>query len=150
MDTIIQNIQAKLDVLTELKYIDEDWGQLDYYAPNFPVKWPCVLIDVSSANYSDIGIDKTSMPRNRQQAEALISLTIANLKLSNTNIRAPQTQKDNAFSINGVIEKIHQQLHGWNPADNAGKLIRRSRNRIKRDDGVQEYTIIYSFSLNNV
>ena len=62
MNTLIQNIQTRLDTISEIKYVDADWGQLDYYSPNFPVKFPCVLIDVSSANYSDIGTDKQATP----------------------------------------------------------------------------------------
>ena len=150
MDNIIKNIQAKIDLIPEVNYIDEDWGQLDYYAPNFPVQWPCVLIDVTDAEYGDIGVDKKAIPRNRQQADAMVSLTIANLRLTNTSSKAPLLQKNNAFSINAVIQKIHDQVHGFNPDANAGKLIRRSRRRVKRDDGVQEYTVTYSFSLNNV
>ena len=34
------NLQEKLQELAELKYIDEDWGQLDAYSPNPPTKFP--------------------------------------------------------------------------------------------------------------
>ena len=151
MNTIIQNIQDKLTLVTGLNYVDEDWGQLDYYSPNFPVKWPCALIDVTGASFDNIGIDKTATPRNRQNSEdAILSITVANLKLTNTSSMSPQPQKDQAWSIWTLIEDIHKELQGFNPEAYAGKLIRKSFARVKRDDGVQEYTIMYSFSLNNV
>ncbi len=150
MTTILDNIQNQLKTVNELKYIDEDWGQLDYYAPNFPVQWPCALTDVSNVNYSDIGIKKTAIPTNRQQADCTFSLTIANLKLTNTSGFAPQQQKASAFNIQTLIEDVHKVLQGFRPGPNASALIRTSRTRIKRDDGVQEYNVTYSFGLNDV
>lgn len=150
MKETIKSIIAKLGAMPELNSADEDWGQLDYYSNNFPVKFPCALVDVSNANFSNIGMDKNASPQNRQLAETTISLTIANVKLTNTAFRAPEAQKDTAFSIWDLLEAIHVQLHGWHPTDTSGKLIRMGHQRIKRDDGVQEYTLIYSLGINNV
>ena len=150
MKALIKNIQTRLDTVTDLKYIDEDWGQLDYYSPNFPVQWPCVLIDITNAGYSNIGMDRSVKPMQRQQADAQISFTVANLKLTNTSAKAPVMQKDNAWSIWDLIEEVHEKLQGFSPEVYAGKLIRTSLQRVKRDDGVQEYTITYSCGLNDV
>lgn len=150
MDVLLNNIQEQLKTVVGLKYVDEDWGQLDYYSPNFPVQWPCALTDVSSANYSDIGKNRKQTPINRQQATCMFSVTIANLKLTNSSGFAPATQKEAAFNIQKLIEDVHKVLHGFKPAENAGGLFRSGRQRVKRDDGVQEYTITYNFSLNNV
>ena len=116
MKALIKNIQTRLATLTDLKYVDEDWGQLDYFSPNFPVQWPCVLIDITNAEYSNIGRDKKVIPIERQQAEAVFSFTVANLKLTNTSAKAPVTQKDNAWSIWDLIEEIHKKLQGFNPS----------------------------------
>lgn len=150
MNQVIQSIQNRIKTLPNIQYVDEDWGQLDYYAPNFPVKWPCVLIDIGSAQFANLGMDKTASPTNRQTASATISLTIANLKLTNTSGNAPQLQKYQGFNIWKLQEDIHALLHGWNPTENTGKLIRTGMQRTKRDDGVQEYTVTYSLGLNNV
>lgn len=143
-------VQEKLTEVVELKYIDEDWGQLDYYSPNFPVQWPCALIDVTAAQYSDLGVDRTATPRNRQRGEAVVSITIANMKLSNTSGRAPQSQKDNARSIWTVAQNIHELIHGWSPGGCMGNLTRQGVRRIKRDDGVQQYELLYRVAVHNV
>ncbi|MBS1535327.1 MAG: hypothetical protein JST78_09635 [Bacteroidetes bacterium] len=151
MESILLNIQDKITTtVPELLYVDEDWGQLDNYSPNFPVKWPCCLIDVGSATYSNIGQSKTEKPINRQMAEATLVLTIANLKTTNTSASAPAKQKAKAWSIHSIIQKVHEQLHGFRPESNCGALIRSSHRRIRRDDGVQEYEIIYTFGATNV
>ena len=54
MKEILQNIQNRLSTITEIRYIDEDWGQLDYYSQNMPVQWPCCLIDIQSGNFSNL------------------------------------------------------------------------------------------------
>ena len=92
--TIINEIENLLSNITELQYIDEDWGQLDYYSPNFPVKWPCVLIDVSDAQFENLGVDIQLNPKNRQTANLKISFTVADQRLGNTSFNAPLTQKE--------------------------------------------------------
>lgn len=113
MKTILQNIQNKLSEVTELKYIDEDWGQLNMYQP--PVKWPCCLIDISDVNYSNLGIDRSVVPQNRQLGKATVKLTLANLKLTNTSMQAPQTQKNQAWFIWDLAQKIHQKYTDLRP-----------------------------------
>ncbi|WP_271783884.1 hypothetical protein [Aquimarina algiphila] len=148
MIDILKNTQKQIaDTIPELQYVDEDWGQIDYYSTNMPVKWPLALIDITDANFSNLGMDRTKTPIQRQIGKIFISITIANLKLTNTSYRAPQQQKDDAWKIWEVIGRIHEELHGWNPTLMAGKLIRESFNRVKRDDGVQEYKIVFSTTL---
>jgi len=150
MKDFLENVQTKLTAVSELLYIDEDWGQLDSYSPNPPAKFPCGLIDITSLVFSNIGKDITANPINRQMAEGIITISIANLKLSNTSQKAPQSQKDNAWKIWEIKEKVHQQLQGWKPTADSGALIRTSDKRIRRDDGIQEYQVTYSLSEANV
>ena len=151
MEDLIASIQEKLKEVAELRYIDEDCGQLDYYSPNHPVKWPCALIDVANANYSDIGRDRAAnAPQNRQLASGLVSIKVANLKLTNSSGNAPKPQQAHARSIWAVIERVHELLHGFRPTDKTGNLMRTNISRTRRDDGVQEYTVLYSFGMTNV
>lgn len=150
MKAFLETVQAKLAEISELKYIDEDWGQLDSYSPNPPAKFPCALIDITSMVYSNLGKDMSANPINRQITEGTITFIIANVKLSNTSQRAPQNQKNNAWGIWDIMEKIHQKVQGWKPTGDSGALIRTSHKRIRRDDGIQEYQITYSMSKTNV
>ena len=149
MKQTLLSIQNKIAEVTQLKYVDEDWGQLDYYSPNPPVKWPCALIDIGGVNYENIGRDRTAAPVNRQTGTGYVNITIANLKLTNSSKMAPQTQKDQAFATHEIIQQVHNILHGWSP-DGASALIRTNFSRTKRDDGIQEYNISYSFGITNV
>lgn len=150
MKTLLQNIQNRLSEITELNYIDENWGQLDYYSPNMPVQWPCCLIDVQSGQFSNLSKDFTKTPKDRQNGSFSVEITVANMKLTNTSYQAPQEQKNHAWAIFGLLEKIHRQLHGFSPSEKATKMLRNSFGRVQRDDGVQEYRITYVVELHNV
>ncbi|KAF0199019.1 MAG: hypothetical protein FD170_3947 [Bacteroidetes bacterium] len=81
----------------ELKYIDEDWGQLDSYSDNPPTKFPCALLEMQSAQWRNQG-NKT------QDGTINISIRIASLRLSNTNPKAPEPQRLLAANIWVVLE----------------------------------------------
>lgn len=146
---ILENVKNKLAAIGDLKYIDNDWGQLDDYSPNFPVKWPCALVDVTDARYSNIGKDPSMLPANRQQAEIILTITIATLRLSPSNQKA-LPKKPDSNDIYLIIQTVHELLHGYSPAPQAGLLIRQGMQRIRRDDGVHQYTIQYITAIHNV
>ena len=85
MKALLEKIQEKLSEVEGLKYIDENWGQLDYYSPNMPVQYPCVLIDIGQVQYSNLGKDLTKRPVQRQIGSVQLRLTIANMRLTNTS-----------------------------------------------------------------
>lgn len=150
MKNLLEKLQLRLAEIPQLKYIDENWGQLDYYSPNMPVQYPCTLIDVQQVQYSNIGKDLTKIPLQRQIAQVQIKITIANMRLTNTSLQAPRRQKEDAWSIWTLIEMIHQKIHGFSPLPNASPLIRTSQNRTLRDDGIQEYEVYYSCEVQNI
>ncbi len=146
----IPSIQNKIKEIPSIPYVDEDTGQLDNYSPNFPVKWPCCLIDISNLTFSDIGKDRKKNPINRQNASGDIVITVANLKLTNTSGLAPIKQQQDAWSIQNEIQYIHEKLHGFRVLENTSRLVRKRLQRIKRDDGVQEYKITYGIEAADV
>jgi hypothetical protein len=150
MKEVIIAVKEKLANLPSLRYVDEDWGQLDAYSPNFPVQWPCALIDLADNQFSNTGRVLGSTPENRQENIFKMIVRVANLRLGNSSAKAPLPQKTLAYSVWDEIAKVHAALHGWRPTDNGGQLIRESITRAVRDDGVQEYIIVFSGHLNDI
>ncbi|MDN3671679.1 hypothetical protein QWY99_01185 [Flavobacterium branchiarum] len=150
MDVVLKNIQDTLSTIPALKYVDEDWGQLDDYSPNPPTQFPSALIDIGNLQFSDIGKDRTATPQNRQMATGTIVISIASLKLTNTSARAPQTQRDQAWSIWGIVKSVHAKLHGVVVGGSAGAMMRTAMRKVKRDDGIQEYEVTYTIGVTNV
>ena len=150
MKNVIIAVKAKLAENTGLRYVDEDWGQLDAYSPNFPVQWPCALIDMAANQFSNTGRTHGASPENRQEDIFRLIVRVANIRLGNSSAKAPANQKAVAYSIWDELEGVHVALHGWKPTDNCGALIRESITRAVRDDGVQEYIMVYGGHLNDV
>ena len=150
MKEVLENIQKQLGTIPALKYIDEDWGQLDHYSPYPPTQFPLALIDIGSLEFSNIGIDPKVNPKNRQMGTGTIIITIADLRLTNSSLRSPKQQKNNVWEIWNIIECVHQELHGFKPDCNSGAMMRTNLRHIKRDDGIQEYEATYTIGVTNV
>lgn len=141
MKQLLTDIQTRLIAkVTALKYVDEDWGQLDFYSPNPPVKFPAAVIDCINATYTDEG-------KLVQLGRVQVRIRIADQKLSNTSGNAPSSQKSNAFAIYTTLASIHAALHGWSGNAAYSKLIRQSLKRETRSDGMRVHEIIYTTQL---
>ena len=150
MIDFLNSIQGKLSSVAPLKYVDEDWGQLDDYSAYPPVQWPCCLIDVNAVQYSNIGMDRAATPIQRQEGTAAISFTFANLRVTNSSARAPKRQQEQAWKLLEIIQQAHEVLQGFRPEENSGVLVRSAFSRVKRDDGIQQYRVTYSLGMHNV
>lgn len=150
MTNILTAIQDKIKTIPGINYTDENWGQIDYYSPSMPVKWPCCLVDLNDGQFSNFGRDLEKKPVQRQKGIFSLRLTLADLKLSNTSGMAPKTQQNNAWKIYGIMEDLHKALHGYSPSANCSKLLRRGFQKVMRDDGITEFQIIYEFEAQNV
>jgi len=78
---------------------------------------------------------------------AQLSLRFADLKLSNTNPKAPAGQRTAAASIYDVMQTAFKHLHGWTASSANGPLTRTLTRKVNRDDGIREFEVIYSVQL---
>jgi hypothetical protein len=141
MDQLLKDIQARLiERVPALKYVDEDWGQLDYYSPHPPVQWPCGLIDATSADWSDI-------LKKVQMGLVQVTIRVGDLKLTNTSGKAPAGQKQHAFEIFATLKEVYKALHGWTGSKHYSRLMRKTSRRVKREDGVRIYEMIFTCEL---
>jgi hypothetical protein len=149
MKAILKSIQETLTAIPELRYVDEDWGQLDDYSPNPPTQFPLVLIDVGNLQYSDISRDRNATPQMRQMAAGTVTLRVCNLRLTNSSGKAPLTQKQLTWTIWDLLEKVHEKLHGNVVGGSAGALMRTNLRKRRRDDGIQEFEVAYTVGVSN-
>jgi len=140
MKELIDDIKTRIEPVTGLKYVDEDWGQLDYYSGGPPVKFPCALVDIGQVQWSDNG-------NQVQIGTGSVIIRIADQRISNSNVKAPVAQKTKSLSFFDLIMYIHQKLHGWSGAKNNGPLTRVAYKKVKRDDGIREVEMIYAVEI---
>jgi hypothetical protein len=147
MKDLLQSLYQQLATITALEYISEDWGQLDDYNNAMPVKWPCALIDVQQAHFSNLGRDQQRPAQNLQQAQINVRVKVAHLRLNSNSLQAPRLHQTAAWEIWDLLEKVHQALHGFRPCHNASRMQRLSLSRSMRDDGVQLYFLDFSLEM---
>lgn len=135
MKNIFLSIQAELAKIAALKYIDKDWGQLQYEQP--PVKWPCALIDVANIDFKQLG-------RGCQQGDADIIVTVANANLVRSSAQAPN--KGNAYATIDLLEDIHQSLQLFSDGRHFSPLMRTNLQKEVADKGTEVYVMTYRTS----
>ena len=65
-------------------------------------------------------------------------------------MQTTQWQKDQAWLIWDLAQKIHEKIHGFIPDTNCSRMLRNNLKRSVRDDGVQEYFITYYVEATNI
>lgn len=125
------------DEVAALKYIDEDWGQLEFWADKAPVQWPCGLVDLLDATWSNEG-------KNIQMGALQIVVRLADLRLTNSSVKAPSGQRQKAFAIYGLQKDVYKALHGWCGGNYYSKLIRTRTRKIKREDGARIFEMYFT------
>lgn len=134
MKEVFNSILNKLKNIPNL-YVAEDWGQLSIMQP--PVNFPCVLIDIGEAEYSQLS-------RLSQMVDVELQLTLADIIYDGVDQGSPDEEKEREFQIFDLIDQIHAQLHGFNGTD-FGPLSRVSIEKNIRDDTMRVFIIRYRF-----
>ncbi len=135
MDTILLNVIERLERIEELRYVEEDWGQLNFEQP--PVAWPCALVDLGECKYTQNG-------RRSQTAEAILNISIADIRFDGLNTRLPEKNRERIGELFRIIEKVNSLLHGYETSYH-GRFQRVSLKKIEREDAIREFLVSYRF-----
>lgn len=101
---VLTAVQKSLLNIPGLKYVAEDWGQLDYYTNRPPVEFPCALIDIQGADYADLS-------RQHQQADATFTIRIADYRPVNVSALSQESDEE-SFYIFDLLAEIYKALQG--------------------------------------
>lgn len=136
MKEAFKDILERLKTIPGFRYVGEDWGQLSFEQP--PVDFPCALIDLGNADFSSAGMKS-------QQVEAMVNITIADIRYNGITPALPAKQAGKAFEIFDLIDKVNQKLHGTG-GEHYSRLCRISLKKMIREDAVREFVMSYKFS----
>ena len=122
------------------EYVDLDWGQCDFYPGQTPpVKFPCALLDINAATYSNEG--------NLTQIGIItVQVRILDMVLNNSSAMAPVDQQKRVARMFTLITETNKLLHGFHGAG-YGPLTKQTLTRVKRRDGLKEFVLTYSVQL---
>jgi|GEM_PF-267280 len=136
MEAIITEIQYRIaNKVPEVLYLAEDCGQLGYDSPNFPEEWPCVLIDITSVQWQNLG-------SNGQLGLAEISLKIAQ--------QVPTGEELDSESFYTLTQLLFKALHGYTGSSHYSALMRTSEKHVQRDDSVKLHEMVFTTQIKDV
>lgn len=94
-----------------IRFIDQDYGQLESHSGDMrvPVSWPCVLIDVAAASYTNTG-------EHVQLGTVTVSLRLGFPPYSGTSNLTDPTYRAKALYYYNLEQLLHQALHHKSPA----------------------------------
>jgi hypothetical protein len=133
---ILTDIQNKLKEVKNLRYIGEDWGQLEVDTP--PVSYPCALVDVDGFNYSQTG-------NLEQLGDGTVYVRVADQRMVNISANAPEYLHQASIDFFEILDEIRKKLHGFS-GENYSALIRTSFKRVRRADAGREYLFTFKTS----
>lgn len=90
----------------EIRWIDQDLGQLEWYHERPAVSWPCVLIDFNNTTY-----DQES--QQVQWGNATITFRLGFPSFSPSNSLAPQAVKEMALQYYELEQRLYVALQGY-------------------------------------
>lgn len=122
--------------IPELRWIDQDTGQLEYYTLRPGLDFPAALIDISYNQCDNIGAG------GEQRCTADINIRVVFEVWSETNMAAPEDVRELALTMYDTMALIKKNLHNCQIATGE-TLYRVSVRPEKREDGLKVFNIIF-------
>jgi len=138
MDVLFKAAHDKLTKVTGIRWVDEDYGQLEVYE-NPPVAFPCALISVQVPEW--IPIKEPSV----QPGKAQVIIKLGFDTRHNTG-NAPATQIERAFAHFTIVKAVTFALRGMT-GDTFRGLERVSTIKTINEVGVKIYTVTFACSM---
>lgn len=155
MDILYLSLLRRLEAeVSELKWIDEESGQLELPEESYPVQFPCILIDIQNIKWETQG-------KRQQYGDCLLRFRIAFDIYEDTHKNAPDLQT--ALNRLKLVNKIHTALEHFGgfilaDPDNVGqyfdkhfkRLVRVNTATEQRQDALKVYAMDYMTSIFDV
>jgi hypothetical protein len=141
LGNLFVEVQDRLKTnVAALKWIDQQFGQLDGYQPGYrpPVLFPCALIDLAGFTFED-------QANGVQIVQGKVIISLSTAPFTNSNQATPTPQKEKALHFYELEHAIHKSLHGWQPAG-FNRLLRRTLDKAEREDSLRERILVFDVS----
>lgn len=128
--------------LPAIKWIDDDYGQIDSYQLRPSVVFPCVLISINYPDTQDTG----HAADQEQIIRAQITLRLATERIAPSNNQAPPEVRSQALAHYDLQHQVYQALQGFDNGNTFTPLTRRQATTENRRDGLKVVRQIFETS----
>jgi hypothetical protein len=119
-----------------LRWVDQNFGQLENYDVKPAVNFPCALIDLTGFSFDD-------MPNGVQTGIGRVVISIGTAPFSNSNMATNTSYREKALAYYEIEYAVHKALHNWTPVQGMKKLTRRTMDKQEREDAIRERVVIF-------
>lgn len=121
---------------TSLKWVDQNFKQLENYHVKPPVLFPCALIDLTGFSFED-------MPDGAQKGSGRVVISVGTTPFTSSNMVTPTPQKEKALEFYELEWEIKNVLHNWTPVPGMEKLTARNMDGQEREDTIRERVVVF-------
>jgi hypothetical protein len=145
LNSLYANLLVELQerITTEvpaIRWVDQDFGQMEHYGERPAVSLPCVLIDFTGTKYDQLG-------ELAEMGDCNIQCRLCFPQFSPSNNLAPDGVKEKALNYYEIENAIYIALKGWCPAsDICQPLNRLSDTTERRSDPFRVRVLIFTTS----
>lgn len=135
MKSLLKAIFAQIKTVPAIKWIDEDFGQIDQYDDRPPVQFPCALVS----------IDQLSDPLGGDEYDQTNTITVrvAHSRLGDRSGMAPEAAMDATLKKLDDVEAVITTLTGFEVQGVTGTLYLVSANSERRADGIAVKALVF-------
>ncbi len=124
-------------VVPDVKWIDQDLGQLEQYEVRPSVAFPCVLIDFGAAQYTDQSDDV-------QWVNVQIALRLGFAPFGSANGVSPQATKEHALEYYEIEQKLYEALQNFTANGCVQPMTRISATTEMREDTFRVRQLVFT------
>lgn len=123
----------------EVKWTDQDLGQLEADTDRPPVLFPCVLIDFNGSQYADLSYGV------QQATNCVVQMRLAFAPYSSSSGATPTPQRELALQYYEIENKLFKAFNNWEPAGEICQAFSRTADATeRRDDSLRVRVLLWS------
>lgn len=131
LKAIINDVMDRLQEVDGIKYVDKNWGQLLCEPP--AVKYPCALVDIGDAEYSNLG-------SGEQMVNVVVDVVVSVQRLTPSSTAS--RRRVDSYADLELLAKIQDALHLYG-TDKYHPLQRTQMYKEDTEPGVSTYHVRY-------
>ncbi len=136
MDVLFSKLVERYkQFVPEVKWIDWDSGQLDNPEYNYPVHFPCILIDFENIEWKNVS-------QRVQVGNVLVNIRVAFRLWTDTNNLTPDSIFQESMNALKLLNKIHKYTQAFD-GEHFNGLDRIQTVTEKRNDGLKVVNMKY-------
>lgn len=136
MKELLKAVFAELKTVPAIKWIDEDFGQIDNYEGKPPVQFPCALVSIDD-QFDSLGGDEYDV-------SGTVTIRVAHNRLGDRSAMANSEAVDNTMNKLDDVEAVVSALIGLSIGGVCGTLYIKSIVTERRTDGIAVKTITFT------